>query len=107
MDVVLPLADEHTVDAYEAQKMETIKDETQILALRNRAVVRLEGIRGIQAPLCLLEAHEKMTLSFELLISTWDLIEAKDYSTATTTLQKSYDALTEGLAKFAILQQGW
>lgn len=57
MNVVLPLTDEHTVDSSEAQKMETITDETQIQALRKRAMARLESIRGIQALPCLREAE--------------------------------------------------
>jgi hypothetical protein len=105
LNVVLPLADEHTVDTYEAQKIEEITDETHIMALRQRAIVRLESIRRIQAPPCLLEAHDKMAESFELLISTWDLIETKEYSTATTTLQKCYELLADAIATIVIVQQ--
>jgi len=105
LNVVSPLADEHTVDTYEAQKMEEITDETHIAALRQRASVRLESLQIIQAPPCLLEAHEKMTESFELLISTWDLIETKDFTTATTTLQKCYEVLADAIATIVMVQQ--
>ncbi len=105
LDIVLPLADEHTIDTYEAQKMEVLKDESHIVALRDKAIIRLKSIQGIQAPSCLIVAHEKMTESFELLVSTWDLIRVKDYSTATTTLQQCYEALAEAVAMITIIQQ--
>lgn len=104
LDVVLPLADAHTIDSYEAQKMEGLTDESQIVALRDRAIIRLMSIQGIQAPPCLMVAHENMVGSFELLISTWDLIRSKDYSAATKTLQKCYEALAEAVAIIGIIQ---
>ena len=87
--------------------MEQITDEAQILTYINRAAGRRESLRAIQAPACLLDAHAKLTLSFDLLASTWDLIKAKDFSTATTRLQESYEALGEGIAKIALLKLGW
>ncbi len=104
LDVMLPLADAHTIDSYEAQKMEGLTDESQIVALRDRAFIRLMSIQGIQAPPCLMVAHENMVGSFELLISTWDLIRSKDYSAATKTLQKCYEALAEAIAIIGIIQ---
>lgn len=103
-NAVLPLADEHTLDTYKAQKMEALTDAVQIQAFREKAAARLESMRGIQVPACLQDAHTQLTLGFELLNSTWELIQAKDYSTATTTLQSSYEALTTGLAKIVVLQ---
>ena len=105
LEVVLPLADAHAIDAYEAQKMEVLTDEGHIVALRDSAIIRLKSIQGIQAPPCLMVAHENMMGSFELLISTWDLITAKDYSTATKTLQKCYEALAEAVAIIGVIQQ--
>jgi hypothetical protein len=85
--------------------MEALKDESHIKALRDKAIIRLKSIQGIQAPSCLMVAHEKLTESFELLVSTWDLIRVKDYSTATTNLQQCYEALAEAVAMITIIQQ--
>lgn len=105
-DVVLPLADEYLFDAKEAQKMDAFTDVSLIAVLKQKASARLESLQGIQAPACLLEAHDTVTESFELLISTWESIEAKDYSTANTNLKKSYELLVEAVAKITIVQQG-
>jgi len=105
LDVVLPLADAHTIDSYEAQKMEGLTDESQIVALRDRAIIRLMSIQDILAPPCLMVAHENMVGSFELLISTWGLIRSKDYTAATKTLQKCYEALAEAVAIIGVIQQ--
>jgi len=96
--VVLALMDEHTRDAYEAQKLETLTDQSQIEAFRERAARRLERMRGMQPPPDLQEAHDKIIASFELLISTWDFIKTKEYTAAKETLIQSYEPLVEAIA---------
>ncbi len=104
LGIVLPLADEHTVDSYEARKLEALSDETLITTLREKAVSRLEALRAIQPPACLQNAHQKMMESFELFIPTWDLIIAKDYIRAKDTLKQCLEVLAEATAYIVIAQ---
>ncbi len=98
LKTVLPLTDEHTLDAFEAQKMGQLNEESKILNYKDRAILRLKAAEEINSPSCLVEAHKKILFSFTLLNSTLDLILLKDYSTATSLLQDCYEVMAEAIA---------
>lgn len=95
---MLSLMDEHTLDAYEAQKLEALTDESQIETFRERAIRRLEMAQGMQPPPELLDTHNQVIASFKLLVSTWDLIKTRDYLAAREKLMRSYESLVDSVA---------
>lgn len=95
---MLSLMDEHTLDAYEAQKLEALTDESQIETFRERAIRRLEMAQGMQPPPELLDTHNQVIASFELLVSTWDMIKMQDYTAARQLLIQSYEPLVDSIA---------
>ena len=95
---MLSLMDEHTLDAYEAQKLEALTDESQIETFRERAIRRLEMAQGMQPPPELLDTHNQVIASFKLLVSTWDMIKMQDYTAARQLLIQSYEPLVDSIA---------
>jgi hypothetical protein len=102
LSALFPLLDEHIVDAQQAKKLEALEDENQIGAFRESAAGRLEAMRGIHPPSEFQEAHEKMIESFELLVSTWDFIQAKEYAAARETLVHSNEVWAEAFATISL-----
>jgi hypothetical protein len=105
INTVLPLADQHSVDALIAQKMEELTDKEYIKELQKKASERIEALDGISVPSCAEEVHIIIRSSFELLESTWQLILIEDYEKARDKLRESYEALGEGIALLDLLKQ--
>ncbi|MEJ2706600.1 MAG: hypothetical protein P8074_03195 [Anaerolineales bacterium] len=102
LSALFPLLDEHIVDAEQAKKLEALEDESQIEAFRESGAERLEAMRGIQPPPEFQKAHEQLIENFELLVSTWDFIQAQEFTTAKETLIRSYEVFSEGFATISL-----
>lgn len=103
-DAVLPLANEHLLDAAQAKRLAEIDNEAFIDEMYDRAVARQDRLRALAPPECAQKTHIKMVNAFQLLVSVWDHIGEGEYDLARRKLVSSYDELGEAAALLTELE---